>query len=119
LSKLAVLTVALAIPISDLKGWAANDWKPRGFHPPSAHADSTKGVGFQSVTFRGSRGAKKREHGLAGEWRQYFECRECCLAFELVIERHMKPCGKHLPGGEFMRRTGTIATGYTVHKVVR
>ena len=42
-----------------------------------------------------------------------FECRQCCLSFELVTERRRAPCG-HNPKAWFLRHTTTLQPGRTL-----
>jgi hypothetical protein len=46
------------------------------------------------------------------KWKAFFECVGCCLAFELVIERHRAPCG-HNPKAWFIRHTTKLQPGRT------
>jgi hypothetical protein len=45
-------------------------------------------------------------------WLRFFECSQCWLAFEVVVERHMAPCGND-PGRKFLRHTFTLLRGRT------
>jgi transposase-like protein len=57
-------------------------------------------------------GAALRECGPNRRWRPYFECRECCRAFEMVNEQHMEPCG-HNPRAKFLRHSMILQPGRT------
>jgi hypothetical protein len=57
-------------------------------------------------------GSALRERGPTRKWQRYFECRQCCLTFELVTARHRAPCG-HNPKAWFIRNTKTLQPGRT------
>jgi len=48
-------------------------------------------------------------------WLPFLECAGCCLAFELVIERHRAPCALD-PRAWFIRTTTTLQPGRTPAK---
>jgi hypothetical protein len=56
--------------------------------------------------------APLREKPTGSRWLRFFECKGCCLAFEIVVERHFEPCG-HNPKKKFMRHTFTLRLGRT------
>jgi hypothetical protein len=56
--------------------------------------------------------APLREHEPTCKWQRYFECRQCCLTFELVTERHRAPCG-HNPEAWYIRHATTLQPGRT------
>lgn len=53
-----------------------------------------------------------RERLTGPRWLRFFECKACCLAFEIVVERHFEPCG-HDVKRKFMRTTFTLRLGRT------
>ena len=55
-------------------------------------------------------GAPLQEKATGPRWLRFFECKSCCAAFELVIERHFEPCA-HNPQGKFLRHTFTLRPG--------
>jgi hypothetical protein len=44
------------------------------------------------------------------KWLPFFECRQCCHAFELVTERHRAPSAT---GGYFLKTIATLQPGRT------
>jgi len=61
-------------------------------------------------------GAPLRERGPNRKWRQFFECRECCLTFELVTECRYERCSPQSAFSKFMRHTVTLQAGRTRQK---
>jgi hypothetical protein len=57
-------------------------------------------------------GAPLCERPTGPRWLRFFECRQCCLVFEIVVERHLEPCG-HNPKRKFMRHTFALQLGRT------
>jgi transposase-like protein len=60
-------------------------------------------------------GAPLRPEGPNRKWLQYFECDECCLAFELVIERRWAPRADN-PRARFIHHMATLQQGRTARQ---
>jgi len=50
--------------------------------------------------------------GPTRRWQIYFECEDCCVAFELIMEQHMRPSDS-VPQGRFLKHTWTLCQGRT------
>jgi len=57
-------------------------------------------------------GAPLRPEGPGRRWLQYFECDECWLAFELLVERRWAACANN-PRARFIRNIATLQPGRT------
>jgi len=60
--------------------------------------------------------APLRERPTGPRWLRFFECKSCCAAFEIVVERHFEPCA-HNPQGKFLRHTFSLRLGRSPKRV--
>lgn len=60
-------------------------------------------------------GAPLCERPTGPRWLRFFECRQCCLVFEIAVERHFESCG-HNPKRKFMRHAFALRLGRTPNR---